>query len=57
MTLQTKHGIAVSAETVRRWLHEIGWVWKRAKLIAKDDDPHRIDRGLDSISPRNLAGP
>ena len=44
MTLQAKHGIAVSAETVRPWLHEIGWVWKRAKLIAKDDDPHRIDR-------------
>ena len=44
MTLQAKHGIAVSAETVRRWLHEIGWVWKRAKLVAKDDDPHRINR-------------
>jgi putative transposase len=44
MTLQTKHGIAVSAETVRRWLHEIGWVWKRAKLVAKDDDPHRTER-------------
>lgn len=43
-TLQAKHGIAVSAETVRRWLHEIGWVWKRAKLVAKDDDPQRIDR-------------
>ena len=43
-TLQAKHGIAVSAETVRRWLHEMGWVWKRAKLGAKDDDPHRIDR-------------
>jgi len=43
-TLQTKHGIEVSAETVRRWLHEIGWVWKRAKLVAKDDDPQRIDR-------------
>jgi transposase len=23
-TLQAKHGIAVSAETVRRWLHEMG---------------------------------
>jgi transposase len=44
MTLQAKHGIVVSAETVRRWLHEIGWVWKRAKLVAKDDDPHRIER-------------
>ena len=43
-TLQTKHGIEVSAETIRRWLHEIGWVWKRAKLGAKDDDPHRIER-------------
>ena len=43
-TLQAKHGMAVSAETVRRWLHELGWVWKRAKLVAKDDDPHRIER-------------
>jgi putative transposase len=43
-TLQAKHSIAVSAETVRRWLHELGWVWKRAKLVAKDDDPHRIER-------------
>jgi transposase len=43
-TLQAKHGIEVSAETVRRWLHERGWVWKRAKLVAKDDDPHRIER-------------
>jgi transposase len=43
-TLQAKHGLEVSAETVRRWLHEIGWVWKRAKLVAKDDDPHRVER-------------
>jgi transposase len=43
-TLQTTHGIEVSAETVRRWLHEIGWVWKRATLVAKDDDPQRIKR-------------
>ena len=43
-TLQAKHGLAVSAETVRRWLHERGWVWKRAKLVAKDDDPQRIER-------------
>ena len=41
-TLQAKHGIAVSAETVRRWLHEIGWVWKRAKLVAKDNDPNGL---------------
>src|SRR5262245_51743692 len=43
-TLKAKHGIEVSAETVRRWLHEMGWVWKRAKLVAKDNDPHRIAR-------------
>ena len=44
MTLQAKHGIEVSAETVRRWLHEIGWVWKRAKLAAKDDALQRVER-------------
>ena len=43
-TLQAKHGLEVSAETVRRWLHEMGWVWKRAKLVARDDDSHRIER-------------
>jgi putative transposase len=43
-TLQTKRGITVSAETRRRWMHEVGWVWKRAKLVAKDDDPQRVDR-------------
>jgi transposase len=44
LTLQTKRGITVSAETMRRWLHELGWVWKRAKLVAKDDDPQRVNR-------------
>jgi putative transposase len=43
-TLQAKRGLTVSAETMRRWLHEIDWVWKRAKLVAKDDDPHRVER-------------
>jgi putative transposase len=43
-TLKAKHGVEVSAETVRRWLHELGWVWQRAKLVAKDADPHRIER-------------
>jgi putative transposase len=44
LTLQAKRGMTVSAETMRRWLHELGWVWKRAKLVARDDDPQRIDR-------------
>jgi putative transposase len=42
--LKEKHGLEVSAWTVRRWLHEMGWVWKRAKLVAKDDDPQRVER-------------
>ena len=43
VTLQAKHGLEVSAETVRRWLHELGWGCKRAKLVAKDDDPHQLE--------------
>jgi putative transposase len=44
LTLQAKRGVTVSAETLRRWVHEVGWVWKRAKLVAKDDDPQRVER-------------
>src|SRR3712207_3161447 len=44
LTLQAKRGLTVSAETVRRWLHEMGWVWKRATLVAKDDAPQRVTR-------------
>ena len=44
LALQSQRGLTVSAETMRRWLHEIGWVWKRPKLVAKDNDPHRIAR-------------
>ena len=44
VTLQAKRGVVGSAETLRRWLHELGWVGKRAKLVAKDDDPHRVER-------------
>ena len=43
-TLQAKHGIEVSAETIRRWLHEIGWVWKRTKLIAKEQLLENLSR-------------
>jgi transposase len=44
LELRTRRGIEVSAETVRRWLHELDWVWKRAKLAAKDDDPQRVEK-------------
>ena len=44
LTLRATRGISVSAETLRRWVHEVGWGWKRAKLGARDDEPQRIDR-------------
>jgi transposase len=44
LELQARRGIVVSGETVRRWLPELGWVWKRAKLRAKDDDPQRVEK-------------
>lgn len=42
--LQFQRGILVSASTMRRWLHRLGWVWKRAQLVARDDDPERIGK-------------
>jgi transposase len=42
--VQLRRGIRVSAETLRHWLHELGWEWKRAKLAAKDDDPQRVEK-------------
>jgi transposase len=36
--------LEVSAETVRRWLHALDWVWKRAKLRAKEEDPQRVEK-------------
>ena len=40
--IDVQRGVVVSAATMRRWLHKIGWVWKRAKLVARDDDPQRL---------------
>jgi transposase len=44
LELKARRGIAVSAETVRRGLHALDWEWKRAKLVAKDDDPQRVEK-------------
>jgi transposase len=41
LTLSRLVGHPVSAETVRRWLHQAGYVWKRPSLVARDDDPAR----------------
>src|SRR4051812_24048476 len=40
--LQARRGVRVSPEAVRRWLHELGYVWKRARHVARDDDPERV---------------
>ena len=42
--LKATRGLDASAETVRRWLHELDWAWKRAKPVARDDDEERVDR-------------
>jgi transposase len=42
--LEVRRGLQVSAETVRRWLHQLGWRWKRAKLVAPDNDPERVPK-------------
>jgi transposase len=44
LELQARRGVVVSAETVRRWLHALDWEWKRAKLVAKDDDSQRVEK-------------
>ena len=44
LEVQARRGVQVSAETIRRWLHEVCWVWKRAKLAAKDDAPQRVEK-------------
>jgi len=59
LSLCARRGIQVSAETVRRWLQGLGWRWKRAKLVAKDNDPERavklarIRLLAETLRPRN----
>ena len=42
--LQARRGAAVSPEKIRCLLHRLGYVWKRARHVAKDDDPERVIR-------------
>ena len=42
--LKARRGVQVSQDSVRRWLHELGYVWKRARHVAKDDDPERVSK-------------
>ena len=34
----------MSTETLRHWLHELGWEWKRAKGVAKYNDPEGVGK-------------
>ena len=42
--IQIQRGLEASSSTMRRWLHRLGWVWKRAQLVARDDDPERVKK-------------
>jgi transposase len=44
LTIATRTGLQFSRETIRCELRSAGYVWKRAKLKAKDDDPQRVHR-------------
>lgn len=44
LSFEARRGLRVSAETVRRWLHGLGWRWKRTKLVAKDNDEQRAPK-------------
>jgi transposase len=44
LTRQAKRGMTVSTETRRRWRHALDGVWNRAKRVAREDAPPRIDR-------------
>lgn len=44
LELHTRRGVRVSREIIRRWLHELGYVWKRARHVARDDDPERVTK-------------
>jgi transposase len=58
LTLSRQLRYRISAETVRRWLHQAGYGGKRPSLVARDDDPARamllarIRRHWEELGPR-----
>jgi hypothetical protein len=42
--LSLRRRMAVSGETRRGWRHELGWEGKRAKVVAKDNEPQRGEK-------------
>ena len=60
LELATRRVVTLSRETIRRCLHELGYVWKRARHAARDDDPARVSklariRHLIETLPKNAA--
>ena len=44
LELKARRGYRASRETIRRTLHSLGYAWKRARHVARDDDPERISK-------------
>lgn len=42
--LREDHGVRVSRETVRRWLHDQGLVWRRPRPVLGPKDPQRLQK-------------
>ena len=60
LELKARRGLHVSRETIRRALHTLGYAWKRARHVARDDDPERVSklariRQLIEALPKNAA--
>ncbi len=60
LQLTATRGYWVSRETIRRTLHQLDYRWKRARHVARDDDPQRTQkltriRYLVETLPRNAA--
>ena len=60
LQLAAGRGYRVSRETIRRTLHALDYRWKRARHVARDDDPQRTQklariRHLMETLPRNAA--
>jgi transposase len=42
--LEEEHGIRLSAETVRRGLHALGFVWRRPRPVVGPTDPEHAEK-------------
>lgn len=42
--LAHRYGVTVSARTLRRRLHALGWRWKRPRYVFADKEPHRAQK-------------